>query len=218
MSSPGDYTGWQRLLAGPPYRRQSFVSQVGRREWATASDENFSTQISGLEAAVERARREAGTEKVWLVCHSAGGRIARLWMGDKPYGGNRCGGYQRVKGVIFLGSPYTTREPWAQRSTSFANQNYPGAFYSGLTYVSVIGKAVQGRRNGTIEQRLAYQSYRALDPDRPEQWGDGVITIASATVPGAHNHVIDNIYHVAVLGRPGYSDPAALKVWGQYLI
>ncbi|HEX2914794.1 MAG TPA: lipase [Chloroflexia bacterium] len=218
LSSAGDYRSWQRLLAAPPYSRRSFVAQISRFDWTTTRDESFRTQLLALERAVELARSETGAEKVWLVCHSAGGRIARLWMGEKPYMGFNCGGYRYVHGVIFLGSPYTTAEPWAKYSSSFANENYPGAYYPDITYVSVIGKAVLGKRFGTVEQRFAYNAYKVLDPANPELWGDGVITLASAHVPGAFNHVIEGIHHVSYLGRPGYIAPAALSIWGEYLV
>ncbi len=217
LSGPNNYTGWQTLLAKPPYRRRSFVAGINLVDWTTTRDESFRPQLAAVAEAVERARRTTGAEKVWLVCHSAGGRIARLWMGDQPYGESRCGGNPYVRGVVFLGSPYTTAEPWARRSAVFANQNYPGAFYPHITYVSVIGKSVFGQRDGSIEQRLAYRAYSSLDPQRAERWGDGVITLASAHVPGAENHVLDRIYHVGLLGRPGYVAPQALKVWASHL-
>jgi len=117
-----------------------------------------------------------------------------------------------------LGSPYSTEEPWAVRSSGFANQNYPGAFYKELKYVSVIGKSVFGRPNGSVTERLAYQTYRTLNSRDAQKWGDGVITLDSANIPGAENIVLDGIYHVALLGRPGYADSRALNTWGKYLL
>ena len=218
LSGPGDYRGWQQVLAGPVYRRQVFVTEISRQDWLTTRDDTFRPQLVALDRQVARARQATGAAKVWLVCHSAGGRIARLWMGEPAYNGGPGGGFRQVAGVIFLGSPYTTLEPWARRSSAFANEHYPGAFYSDIKYVSVVGKAVFGRADGTISERLAYRSYQALDPAQPRQWGDGIMTISAATVPGAENHVLDGIYHVGVLGRPGYSSPAAMKVWAQSLL
>jgi pimeloyl-ACP methyl ester carboxylesterase len=217
LSAPGDYNSWRTALAGPPYRRRSYVAEISRVEWSATRDQSFRPQLKALATAVARARRETGAEKVWLVCHSAGGRIARLWMGDQPYGDQRCGGHPYVRGVIFLGSPYTTAEPWARRSSAFANEHYPGAFYPDIKYVSVIGKAVLGRRNGSLAERLAYRAYSTLDPQHPDRWGDGVITMASAQVPGAENIVLNGIHHVGILGRPGYGAPSALKVWASSL-
>ena len=144
LSQPRDYRGWQAKLEATPYNRKTYVTQVGRAQWASTRDDSFRPQIAALEAMVAQARRESGAAKVWLVCHSAGGRVSRLWMGDKPYGGSKCGGHPFVRGIIFLGSPYTTEEPWAVRSSSFANTNYPGAFYPEIKYVSLIGKAILG--------------------------------------------------------------------------
>ncbi len=218
LSAPGDYRSWQRGLAAPPYRRPSFVAEIGRLDWATTRDDTFRPQLVALSRVVEQARRATQAERVWLVCHSAGGRIARLWMGEKSYGGLPCNGHGLVRGVIFLGSPYKTEEPWARRSTTFANQNYPGAFYPDLKYVSVIGKSVFGKPNGGLVERLAYRSYKAVDPAQPQQWGDGVITLAAAHVPGADNYVLDGIYHGSILGRPGYNVSPAFQTWAKYLL
>jgi pimeloyl-ACP methyl ester carboxylesterase len=217
LSAASDYGKWQRVFAASPISRRSFVVDIGRLIWATTQDDTFRPQLLAIGKNVEAARRATGAEKVWLVCHSAGGRISRLWMGDKPYGGVPCGGHPYVRGIIFLGSPYQTQEPWARRSTSFANTNYPGAFYPDVQYFSAIGKSVYGKRNGNIEQRLAYVSYRAVDPAQPEQWGDGVITLTAAHVPGATNHTLDGIYHGGILGRPSYISPPALRIWAQPL-
>lgn len=218
MSQPGDYRLWQAKLQAAPYSRKVYVTQINRTQWLTTRDDSFRPQIAALHNVVEQARRETGAEKVSLVCHSAGGRIARLWMGGRSYNGNPFGGHRYVQSIIFLGSPYTTEEPWAVRSSSFANTNYPGAYYSEIKYVSLIGKALFGKPNGNISERLAYQSYRTLSPRYAQRWGDGVITLESANVPGAENIVLDGIYHVSVLGRPGYGDPKALGAWGKYLL
>jgi hypothetical protein len=218
LSGPSNYTSWQRILARPPFRRRSFVAPINLIDWTTTRDESFRPQLTAIEKVVEQARRSTGAEKVWLLCHSAGGRLARLWMGDKSYAGNPYGGHAVVRGVMFFGTPYTTAEPWAVRSAGFANENYPGAFYPDIKYVSLIGKSIVGRRNGSIEERLAYRSYVVLDPQHPERWGDGVITLDSAYVPEADNFVLDGIHHVSVLGRPGYAAPGVLKLWTKYLV
>ncbi len=218
LSQTSDYRSWAAKLQAPPYNRKVFIARIDRGQWVATRDDTFRPQIAAIAAIVEQARRETGSERVWLVCHSAGGRVARLWMGDKPYGGSTCGGNKYVSGLICLGSPYTTKEPWAQRSSTFANLNYPGAFYPDIKYVSAIGKAVFGRPNGTVTERLAFQSYKTLDPLNAQKWGDGVITLDSALVPNAENLIIDGIHHVGLLGRPGYSDSRAMSSWAKALI
>ncbi|MEI6044692.1 MAG: hypothetical protein WCS37_10085 [Chloroflexota bacterium] len=218
LSQGNDYRPWQARFQSLPYNRKTYIVPLTRLEWLSKGDDTFRHQIPALQAVVEQARRETKAEKVWLVCHSAGGRIARLWMGEKSYHGNRCGGHPLVRGVIFLGSPYFTEEPWAVKSSKFANLYYPGAFYPEIKYVSVIGKAIFGRPNGSISERVAHSCYKYLHPENPKRWGDGVITVSSANVPGANNIILDNVHHVAFLGRPGYLEPDALAIWGKHLL
>jgi hypothetical protein len=122
-----------------------------------------------------------------------------------------------VRGLISLGSPYLTKEPWAIKSAAFANTNYPGAFYKDIKYVTAIGRSVIGKKNGSLAERFAYKSYQLQEPEKPEQWGDGVITIQGALMPGTENHILPGIYHYGLFGKPDYSHPAAMKIWAKYL-
>ncbi|MEI7553768.1 hypothetical protein [Candidatus Chlorohelix sp.] len=217
LTEPGDYLPWIKALSKPPYSRKVFVSSVGRLKWALTRDESFQPQIVDLAKVIKIAIQSTGAEKVWLIGHSAGGRIGRLWMGERPYGGLKCNGHRFVRGLISLGSPYTTKEPWATKSAAYANKYYPGAYYPDITYVAAIGKSIFPRRHGSPAERFAYQSYKLQWPENPNQWGDGFITIDGAYMPGAENHVLDGIYHYNLFGRIDYSHPSATKVWAKHL-
>lgn len=218
LSAASDYRGWQAKLEGPPYNRRVFIANINRFDWIATANNLFQPQLRAVAGAVQKALETTGTHQVTLVCHSAGGRISRLWLGDKSYYGVPCNGRRFVQQIIFLGSPYTTEESWAQRSVTFANSNYPGAFYPEIEYISVVGKTVLGRANGSLEERFAYRNYRSQDPHNPQQWGDGVVPVKGAYLPGATNIVLDGVYHGSVLGRPGYDQPQALNQWGKYLL
>ncbi len=218
LSQPSDYLNWKTILSRPPYNRRVFIADIGRVAWALTRDDNFKPQLDALQAAVERARRATGADRVWIVAHSAGGRVARLWLGEKPYAGVKWDGQRYTAGLISLGSPYLTKEPWAVKSAAFVNQNYPGAFYEHITYVAAIGKSVFGRSNGSIEERFAFNSYGIQVPGKGSQWGDGVITVEGAQIPGAENHVFEGIYHTGLFGRPSYDANRALKVWAGKLV
>jgi len=218
MSAARDYRSWQTRLEAPPYNRKVFVANINRLDWVSTADQNFRPQLLAVGAMVQTAIHITGAEKVTLVCHSAGGRISRLWLGDQSYGGVECNGRRFVKKIIFLGSPYLTREPWAQRSAGFANKHYPGAYYAEIEYISVVGRSVFAKPGGSIEERFAYRNYRQQFPRHPQQWGDGVVPVEGAFVPGATNGVLDGIYHGSFLGKPGYENPKALAQWGKYLL
>jgi pimeloyl-ACP methyl ester carboxylesterase len=219
LSAPTDFSCAQKALAGPLFRRKSFVANISRGDWWKAKTNNYQPHLLAVDKVVEQARRATGSDKVWLMCHSAGGVMARLWMGIEPFGPHAFGGFEKVRGVIFLGTPYRSEETRLKPSLDFATQFYPGAYHPNIKYVSLIGKAVQGRpfRTGSIEEWIAYRSYRVLHPHHPQQWGDGIITVSSAHIPGADNYVLPGIYHVPVLGKPSYSAPSALAIWSRYL-
>jgi pimeloyl-ACP methyl ester carboxylesterase len=217
LSDTNDYLNWKIRLEKPPFNRPTFITRINRNLWLQNRRDDFTGQILALQQAVQKALRVTGAEKVWLVSHSAGGRIARLWMGDQPYNQMLTKGHEKVRGLISLGVPYTSQEPWARTSTVFVNSKYPGAFYPDVKYLSVIGKAVYGRQIGLPDEMLAWQSYGLLEPKNPAQWGDGIISLASAYLPGAENIILKGIYHASVLGRPSYIAEGAVSVWGKYL-
>ncbi|HEX2913616.1 MAG TPA: alpha/beta hydrolase [Chloroflexia bacterium] len=216
MSSPGDYLSWQKLLASRSIRRRSVVTKIGRSDWYMTRNSDFSRQLAALDSAVKKARQISGSEKVWLVCHSAGGTVARLWMGDTPYNGQCYEGYSFVKGIIFLGSPYISAEPNALKAVEFLNERNPGAYFPEIKYVSVAGKSIFGKANGSFLQRMAFKSYSKVTPAHPQQWGDGVITLEAAYMPGATNITLTGINHISLLGQPGYSASQAMEIWGRY--
>lgn len=217
MSSPRDYMFWQTMLASAKYGIASRATNIGRRIWLRTRQSNYGYQINALDYAVEQVRRDTDAEKVWLVCHSAGGLIARLWMGDYQFDEAPCNGHQYVRGVVFLGSPYNSQEPHAQEGVKFANQHYPGAYYSDIKYLSLIGRSVFGQANGSIAQRIAYSSYRKLDPEHPNQWGDGVVTLGAAHVPGAANFMLENVYHLDLPRNRGYGSREVVDFWTRHI-
>lgn len=222
MSAPLNYIQWQQRLSGTGQKVRAFVANVERQVWLASAHQHgdYSLQMKLLDRAVESARRATDAQKVWLVCHSAGGLVARLWLGDQAYRGVAYKGHRYVRGVIFLGAPYRHYEQGGKRSSDFAAQAYPGAYYAdaGIKYISLIGKAVLAKPRGTFAQQFAYSSYAKVSPQNPAQWGDGIVTLQSAYVPGAYNGVLPGVYHVGLPGQLSYGSPDVLPLWKQFIV
>jgi len=132
--------------------------------WPTLAGGSFTFYMKKLKPVVERMAREHG--KVTLVGHSAGGWIARLFVGAAPYDGAVYGGAPQVERLVTLGSPHLSLEeyPFGRveevregedeglparakgSSLQYANYLYPTAADSGMPVVCIQGQSVLGRR------------------------------------------------------------------------
>jgi pimeloyl-ACP methyl ester carboxylesterase len=144
-----------------------FVAPTRASDWyPTLGGKDFSRIVDGIDACVERASTFAPKDgKVVLVGHSAGGWLARLWMGGEAYCGKRYNGAKYVKTLITLGTPHASAEayPFGRviekrvgeddaalsenargSSLCFTNELYPGAHEVGVKYVNVAGDYIRG--------------------------------------------------------------------------
>jgi triacylglycerol esterase/lipase EstA (alpha/beta hydrolase family) len=136
--------------------------------------------------------------KIAVIGHSAGGWISRIYMGEKPYLArgdlkpSLWEAHPLVATLITLGTPHISQERWTRSNLDFVTNNYPGAFYSKVRYVCVVGKTIFGqRRRGSW---LAYSSYQ-LTCGKGNTWGDGITPIEAAHLEGAENLVIEGVKH-----------------------
>lgn len=160
--------------------------------------------------------------KVLLVCHSAGGWLARAALGYGHNDNNQL--LSRVCGIVTLGSPNCSPPDSVMDMTRGALkrtcQDFPGAFHhKDLFYVTVIGKAVQGvfqERSSPLEPTsvsgFAYNSYKAVCGDGCAV-GDGVVPCVSAHLEGATQLDLDGIFHSINVPDQWYGSDAVIDSW-----
>lgn len=198
------------------YRRDVYTVPFAGWQWAAVRDWNYTGIVDAVARTVACALHETGAERVSLVAHSAGGRACRLYLGDKPYRGVVYGGARYVDSLMTLGTPHGGIEQYAARLTQFLDETYPGAYFPHIRYVSAVGRSVIGDPNGTFRQRRVYVSYRTQTGDGVE-WGDGVIPLRCAYLPGAEHLVLPGVAHFTT-GERSYDHPDAMAVWGRHLL
>lgn len=198
-----------------PLRVRSWLPTVGGRP--------ITPILKLLHATLQQTLQEFGTEQVNLVAHSAGGWIARIYLGSVPYGGQVWGGRDQVATLISLGSPHTSQERWTKGNLDFVNDHYPGAFWPQVNYICMAGKVIRGQRLGLGSLRenyltwLAYNSY-LLTAGQGDLWGDGITPIEAAHLQGATNITLPDCYHSGRGGRRWYGTPEVVEEWAQYLL
>ncbi|MBC6418815.1 MAG: lipase [Prochloron sp. SP5CPC1] len=195
-----------------------------QRDWLpTLGGRSVVTIIRQIDTTVKKMLSRYPVGSVNLVCHSAGGWIARIYLGEKPY--NIHGditseegvwqGHSHVSTLLTLGTPHISQEPWTKGNLDFVGQNYPGAFYPNVRYVCVVGSAVYGERK--LGSWLAYNSYK-LTCGEGNCWGDGITPIAAAHLEGATNLTLAGVMHSPKSPGIWYGSPEPQQAWVSYLL
>lgn len=200
------------------------IVPLRQRDWfPTVGGRSMIPILRQLDQTVKQLRQDHNVSQVNLIGHSAGGWIARIYLGEQPYTihndvSETVGlwhAYPYVATLVTLGTPHVSQERWTKRNLDFVKDNYPGAFYPDVKYVCVAGKAIYGaRRPG---QWLAYNSYK-LTCGVGNCWGDGITPIESAHLDGATNLTLEGVLHSPRRGGIWYGSPDVMQSWLSYLV
>lgn len=185
---PVSYRGLARTLAGLS-GCEVYVVPITPLDWALGRVRGYGQIVFEVASAVDRALLESGSEKAVLVGHSAGGILARIYIGgEPPYGGRRYSGHRRVSHLITLGTPHVP-EKGLIAPIAEVNERFPGALHEKLRYLCVAGDAVDG-----ASSRRSRRRYELCVRDGRVR-GDGEVPVQTALLPGAEHLVLHGIYH-----------------------
>jgi pimeloyl-ACP methyl ester carboxylesterase len=158
---------------------------------------------------------ESPTAKVTLVAHSAGGLVARVYLGSEPFMGCACRGLDYVDHLITLSSPHSYRrrkihDGWL---TGWLEERYPDAYFAPqVKYTSVAGKVVRGNPGGRLRERFAHAVYRELIGEG-DVWGDGLVPVASALLGGSRQLILEGVSHYTGFGGPWFGSDEVIPRW-----
>jgi len=195
-------------LSGSPVE----VVRLTPLDWALGRLRGYGQLVFEVATVVDRALLESEHDKAVLVGHSAGGILARVYVGgDPPYGGRRYSGHRRVSDLITLGTPHMVAgETRRLAPIAEVNRLFPGTLHadSGLRYLCVAGAAADGATDEAARKRYE----RIVEDGR--QKGDGVVPVGAALLPGARHLVLNDVYHGPRHGPRWYgSDRATVERW-----
>lgn len=197
-----------------PLRQQDWFPTVGGRSMVPI--------LRKIDKTVKQVLSEYNASKVNLIGHSAGGWIARIYLGEKPYNihndvtesAGLWHAYPYVATLATLGTPHVSQERWTKRNLDFVKINYPGAFYRDVHYVCVAGKAIYGQQR--LGSWLAYSSYK-LTCGQGNCWGDGITPVEAAHLQGATNLTLEGVLHSPRRAGIWYGSPEPMEAWVPYL-
>jgi pimeloyl-ACP methyl ester carboxylesterase len=197
------------------------IVPLRQRDWyPTLGGRSVTPIINKIDATVNHLLAQYNVNKVNLIGHSAGGWIARIYLGEKNYDVHgeteavwKAAG--KVAKLITLGTPHLSQERWSKKNLDFVQNNYPNAFYRHIDYICVAGKAIYGaKKPGSW---LAYESYK-LTCGEGQCWGDGITPVSAAHLEGAINLVVEGVKHSPKSTGVWYGSPEIQSVWLPYLV
>ena len=194
-----------------------------KRDWfPTLGGRSVVPIIQKLDRTVKQTLEKYQVSQINLIGHSAGGWIARIYLGETPYtihgdveeSEALWKAHPSVSTLITLGTPHISQERWTRRNLDFVKNNYPGAFHPHVKYVCVAGKAVYGEKNWG--KWLAYSSYQ-LTCGEGNCWGDGITPVVAAHLDGAINLTLEGVMHAPTSPGIWYGDANVIDKWAVYL-
>lgn len=208
-----NYRGLARILAEIS-GSEVYIVPITPLDWVLGHIRGYGQLVFEVASMVDKALLESGSEKAVLVGHSAGGILARVYIGgDPPYGGRRYAGHRRISHLITLGAPHSVPEKGDLTPIAEINKLFPGALHesAGLRYLCVAGAAVDG-----ASSRRARKRYERFGSDGRVK-GDGEVPVQSAVLSGAESLVLHDLYHGRLHGwRKGRwygSDRETVERW-----
>jgi pimeloyl-ACP methyl ester carboxylesterase len=183
-------------------------------EWLpTVGGRSIAPILEKLDRTVKQAQSDYGVSQVNIIAHSAGGWLARIYLGDRPYYDRVWNARSQVANLVTLGTPHRSLEPWTRKNLGFVNDTYPDAFYPDVNYICVAGRSVYGEKK--LSKWLAYSSYE-LTCGEGNSWGDGITPIEAAHLKGAENLVLEGVNHSPRSGT-WYGSADIIAEWAKYL-
>jgi len=168
-----------------------------------------------LESTLQEIKETGPNSSVTLIGHSIGGVLGLLYLISPPAGKNAGELREMIGRLITLGSPHKNRRRWlhgGRLSRTVEKHGGIDAVRHDVRITCVAGKAVLGNKHGTASQKGAYAVYRAIGGNG-EVWGDGIVPLSSALIPGAKHMVLEGTAHFPVSGHAWYGSPETVSRW-----
>lgn len=168
-----------------------------------------------LESTIYEIRKSTPDSKVTLIGHSIGGILGLLYIISPPGRGFDRKLREVIDHLVTLGSPHKNRCRWLHGgSLSRLIEKYGESdkIESKVRLTCIAGKSILGSKHGTASERKAYAIYKTIG-GQGEVWGDGIVPVTSALLPGADTIVLENTGHFSSLGQAWYGSQDIVSRW-----
>lgn len=220
---------------------QSFVVPIERKDWfrvgrmaitmdfyrgQCTTHPGYSWYLERVKETVNAAVSSSGSDKVLLVGHSAGGWLARAFIGQVEYREDGVDSdeedpHQSVAGLVTLGTPHFPPPALSKvkcmtgGALGWVNDRWPGAYYAskGVSYVCVTSSAIKGDQYADKRSLAGYSagSYRQVAGSGHGVEGDAVVPMHSALLEGAEHVILREALHS--MSRVRTFEEPAVEPW-----
>eukprot|EP00466_Bigelowiella_natans_P001745 jgi/Bigna1/140348/aug1.55_g15056 len=179
------------------------------RSKSLPSGPGYNWYINRINETITELLSHTDEEHVVLVAHSAGGWLARAYLAEREDD-------HRVSALVTLGTPHHNEggTDVTRGVLPYLNEQFPGAHLDGIRYISVAGKAIQGstKREGRKSAKAAFAAYHQVC-GKGDVFGDGVIPLEAAHLPGARQVTLDGVWHSIDKADSWYGSDGNIDRW-----
>jgi hypothetical protein len=171
--------------------------------------------LKKLEQTIDKLLNSKPSAALMLIGHSMGGVLGSLYLSAPPAQAIKFQGRKHIRHLVTLGSPHQNQCRWLHGgpvSRTAAKWVSANPQKGDVRITCVAGKAVRGIEKGTLEQRKAFTMYKKII-GVGNVWGDGIIPIPSALLPGSEHIILDNVGHFSRSGYLWYGSTEVVSQW-----
>ena len=195
LSSDEEYEGMADALRRFDASADVFVVPLETKDWyPTLLGGDFRAILDKVDRAATEALRASGSppegKTLRVVGHSAGGWLARTWLGSSPYMGRVYGGAKKTRVLLTLGTPH------------YSLERYPFGRVSEKLFADAEARA-------DFEREAVFSHRKRLDDDDDEDaraespWtasraAESTLALTNFRYPGAFEA---GVRYVSVCGR-----------------
>ncbi len=176
------------------------------------SPERSTTRVmKRLHETVARMEQTFPNEDISLVAHSGGGTVALIYLMRQAFMGDV---YPKtnVKKLLTLGTPFQSVERYGKLKSDFIAATLKKEFFEQVAVVSIVSKMREGKINGSVAERGAFEFYKQT-LGRGDVWGDGVVPLDCCRLDGARYVEINGVEHLPSPFADWYGSARGVDLW-----
>ena len=195
LSSASEYEGMADALRRFDASADVSVVPLETKDWyPTLAGGDFRAILDKVDRAATEALRASGSppegKTLRVVGHSAGGWLARTWLGSSPYMGRVYGGAKKTRVLLTLGTPH------------YSLERYPFGRVSEKLFADPEARASFEREAVLFSQRKRLDDddddARAESPWTASRAAESTLALTNFRYPGAFEA---GVRYVSVCGR-----------------
>lgn len=213
------YEEMKRNLAPLVPLENIFIVPITTLDWIgfpPSPERSTNRVMKQLHQTVMQVEAHFPNEPITVIAHSGGGTVALIYLLGKPFHGDAYSN-KSIHKLITLSTPFQSIERYAKLKMDFINQHLEPNFFEQVELISVASSFRKGKRDGSLQERMAFEFYRNTFGEGNSD-GDGIVPIEACYLNGAKHIVIDGVEHLPAPFANWYGAKSAVEQWQSFLL